>query len=80
MAFIKKTVVVTTSETTQTIKTVQCPYCKVHLEPVPKYVTAMICWKCSKEFRIEVDPDKIIAPELPSVTGQVQRTMMRGSY
>lgn len=59
MAYIKKTNVVSFREITDSIRKVQCPYCKTFLEPVPTHVTAMLCWKCNKEFRIEHDQDKI---------------------
>ena len=59
MAFMKKTNVMATRRTTATIKSVQCPYCKTHLEPIQKYVTAMVCWHCNKEFRIETDESRI---------------------
>lgn len=76
--YIKKTNVVTERKTDGTVKKVQCPYCKVFLEPIPRYVTAMICWKCDKEFRIEHDPEKIVSPEAPSVKGDTTRTIIRG--
>lgn len=76
--YIKKTNVVVERETVSTCKKVQCPYCRVYLEPVPEYITAMICWGCKKEFRIEHDPEKTISPEIPSEKGVTTRTIMRG--
>lgn len=58
MSYIKKTNVIETRETSGIIKRVQCPYCYTYLEPIPEYVTAMLCWKCKKEFRIERDKGK----------------------
>ena len=55
MSYIKKTNVIETRESVGIIKRVQCPYCFVFLEPIPEFVTAMLCWRCKKEFRIERD-------------------------
>ena len=70
--YIKKTNVMKSRTTTSTIHTVQCPYCKTFLESISPYITAMICWRCNKEFRIERDKNKIIEP--PS---GMSRTMIR---
>ena len=58
MAFIKTSNNITVEETTEHIKIVQCPYCKTYARDVPKYVTAMKCWHCDKEFRIQQDKDR----------------------
>ena len=58
MTYIKKTNIIEERKSEGTIKRVRCPYCKTFLVPVSSYVTAMICWKCRKEFRIEQDEDK----------------------
>jgi DNA-directed RNA polymerase subunit RPC12/RpoP len=70
--YIKKTNVVEIRSTTNTFRKVQCPYCKVCLESVAEYITAMICWNCDREFRIEQDKTKIVN----SVFGG--RTILRG--
>ena len=58
MSYIKKTHIVKIRNVDATIKTVRCPYCHTFLEPIPKYVTAMLCWYCKKEFRIEQDSNR----------------------
>lgn len=58
MSYIKKTNIIEIREFTETIKRVRCPYCHTFLEHVPRYVTAMKCWQCKKEFRIEQDSEK----------------------
>jgi DNA-directed RNA polymerase subunit RPC12/RpoP len=60
MAFIKTTNVVLddTIQIEKTIRTVQCPYCKVYLKGISLNITAMKCWKCKKEFRIQQDKSK----------------------
>ena len=58
MSYIKKTNIIKTREPLGFVKTVKCPYCNTFLEPVPSYVTAMLCWHCGKEFRIEQDSEK----------------------
>ena len=55
MSFIKTTNIISRRTTINTLKKVQCPYCKTHLESISEYITAMICWHCAKEFRIEQD-------------------------
>ena len=70
--YIKKTNVIETRTVNRVLRKVQCPYCKVYLETVPLYVTAMICWNCSKEFRIEQDEIKLVNPEFGG------RTILRG--
>lgn len=74
MAFIKTTNIIKEDITEDIIRTVQCPYCKTYLKHVPRYITAMKCWHCKKEFRIQQDEDKII--EIP--TGGAKRTSLRG--
>uniref|UniRef100_A0A6M3X6A8 Uncharacterized protein n=1 Tax=viral metagenome TaxID=1070528 RepID=A0A6M3X6A8_9ZZZZ len=78
--YIKKTNVIETRTVDRVLRKVQCPYCKTLLETVPEYITAMICWnrQCSKEFRIEQDPMKIVDSTLPSVSGKAGRTVLRG--
>lgn len=62
MAYIKKTNIIGIENISETIRKVQCPYCKTFLQHIPDYITAMKCWHCKKEFRIEHDKDKIIDP------------------
>ena len=50
--------VIGTRESIDIIKRVRCPYCHTFLEHVPGYITAMLCWNCKKEFRIEQDLEK----------------------
>lgn len=55
MAFIKTSNNITVEKITEHIKIVQCPYCKTYIKGVSKYITAMKCWHCNKEFRIQQD-------------------------
>ena len=63
MSYLKKTNIIERRETTGVIKRVRCPYCYTFLDNVPKYVTAMLCWNCNKEFRIEEDSEKWNKPD-----------------
>gem|GEM_PF-3950167 len=65
MSYIKTTNRVYIKKHECNIKQVQCPYCKVFLQDVPDYITAMYCWKCKKEFRIQQDASKLISSEPP---------------
>jgi len=60
MVFIKTTNVIEDQEIKETIRKVQCPYCKIHMKSIPEYVVSMICWNknCQSEFRIEKDSSK----------------------
>jgi len=58
MAFIKTTNIIREEETKGTIRMVECPYCRSGLKHVPAYITAMKCWHCGKEFRIQQDSEK----------------------
>lgn len=40
------------------IRTIRCPYCKTFLKGVRKDVTAMKCWCCDEQFKIQQDPLK----------------------
>ncbi len=62
MSYIKTTNVIIDKEQTSYTREVQCPYCHTFLRPIPDYVTAMKCWHCNKEFRIEQDINKLISP------------------
>lgn len=74
MAFIKTTNIVfdKTVQVEQTTRTVQCPYCKTYLQGISLNITAMLCWKCKKEFRIQQDKDKFSSKE----TGVMKRTVL----
>ena len=74
MGFIKTTNTIVEEIIEETIRSVQCPYCKTHLKHVPRYITAMKCWHCKKEFRIQQDKDKIIE----ILEGGAKRTSLRG--
>ena len=74
MAFIKTTNTIGVEVIEETIRAVQCPYCNTYLKHVPGYITAMKCWHCKKEFRIQQDKDKII--EIPE--HGAKRTSLRG--
>lgn len=58
MSYIKKTSIIEVRKIYDNIKRVRCPYCLIYLEHIPEYVTAMKCWQCKKEFRIEQDSEK----------------------
>ena len=73
MAYLKTTNVVIEETYANTIRSVQCPYCKTLLKPVLGYTTAMICWKCNREFRIQQDVAKIN----PASAG-IKRTIIKG--
>lgn len=75
MVYIKTTNVISRRTTTNSLKKVQCPYCKTFLESVSEYTTAMICWQCDKEFRIEQDESKISNSDEYSST---KRTVLKG--
>lgn len=60
MAFIKTTNMVVDKVVQHDIRTVQCPYCKTFLEGISLSTTAMFCWHCRKEFRIQQDKWKFI--------------------
>jgi len=66
MGYIKKTNIVEIREIYENIKKVRCPYCHTYLEHIPRYITAMICWHCKKEFRIEQDSEKWEASNIKS--------------
>lgn len=74
MSFIKTTNIITTEETTDIIRMVECPYCHTGLKPVPTYITAMKCWHCNKEFRIQQDPKRFKDIN----QNVVRRTQLRG--
>jgi len=55
MAFIKTTNNILIESIQTEIKTVQCPHCHTYIKGVPEYITAMHCWYCKKEFRLQQD-------------------------
>ena len=55
---IKTTNVVTDETITENIRTVRCAICKTHLRGISQSTTAMICWVCGDEFRIQQDISK----------------------
>lgn len=74
--YIKKTNIINFEIYEKSLKIVQCPYCHTFLKSVPKYVTAMICWQCKKEFRIEQDHTKFEKPQ----EGGFKRTKLNLDY
>jgi len=58
MSYLKTTNIVEDKEFTETSRQVECPYCHCGLRNIPRYITAMKCWQCHTEFRIEQDQSK----------------------
>ncbi len=65
MVRIKTTNFVKDEEVKINVRTVRCPRCKTFLKGVRKDVTAMKCWCCDEQFKIQQDPLKH-ETELPS--------------
>lgn len=74
--YIKKTNTISFEISEKSLKIVECPYCRTFLKPVPEYVTAMICWHCKKEFRIEQDHMKFEKQQ----EGGLKRTKLNLTY
>lgn len=74
MAFVKTTNMVLdhTIQVEKTIRTVQCPHCKTYLKGISLDITAMKCWTCKKEFRIQQDKDKFLSEK----TGVMKKTIL----
>ena len=75
MSFIKTTNIVEDKEFTEISRQVECPYCHCGLRNISGYITAMKCWHCNKEFRIEQDKNKFVKPD----TKHGYRTLVRGN-
>lgn len=60
MVFLKTTNNVVDETVERIIRTVQCPYCKTHLQGISKEVLSMVCWHCKKPFRIQRDKSKFV--------------------
>ena len=58
MAYLKTSNNILVKEVTNHVKIVQCPYCKTYIKGVSAYITAMTCWHCDREFRIQQDVTK----------------------
>lgn len=76
MVRMKTTDYVKDEEVTSIIRIVRCPYCKTFLKGIRMEVTAMKCWCCDEQFKIQQDPEKY-DPELPG--NKRYRTITKGS-
>lgn len=79
MGYIKTTNCIQDSRIVEIIREVDCPYCKAGLRGIAEYITAMKCWNCKKEFRIEQNKDNFSPIDAPSTNGKVHKTLVRGN-